>query len=603
MTERAPIESSPRLLWSKTGRALGLSVLFAAALQWMPGLEPLRWMPDDPMAFAPALFRSAPVEGEEDAPDEVDETRLVAIGPGMVEGPADEDDIPVGLRPIEALLIDDVEGPAGPGGEADDEADALDPEPDPGPALVWDPDAELPPQPKVRTTEAGLPLLPIEDPQGGMRRLYRALARAEDGEPGALTRVVHYGDSLITGDYVTQTVRRLMQKRFGDGGHGFVLAGRPSPWYRRDNLDLDTSEGWQVNRLTRPPIDDGAYGLGGVTVRTRKRGQWVRMRPDTPPEPEVEVEGAPVEHPVGARVSRMQVLYLGQPGGGRFQMQVGGPPVVIETETEAQTSRVAEVRVPDGHHTFELETLGGGEVRLFGVVFERDGPGVVYDSLGLDGARARLLERFDRDHWHDQLRLRRPDLLVLHYGTNESQFRRLSSKRYRQSLSETIGHLRAALPGVSCLLVGPMDRAEKHPETGKLVTRPVVKRIVRVQREVAWRQGCAFWNTYRAMGGEGSMARWYRMKPKLASGDLTHPTRRGADRIGQMLYLALMDGYARYTASLEPPPPQPMVARPIAEAPPPPAPMPPPPAPPTPHAMPIAPPPAGPGATAREVER
>ncbi len=599
MTEPAPIESAPHILWSKTGRALWLSVLFAAALQWMPGLEPLRWAPDDPMAFVPGLFRPDEALVDEDAPEEVDEGRLVSVGPGMVDGPSDDGDIPVGLRPVEALLIDD-------GAAANDDAGDVDadgppePEPDPGPALVWDPEAELPPEPEVRQTDAGLPLLAIEDPQGGMRRFYRALARAEDGEPG-VARVVHYGDSLITGDYVTQTARRLMQKRFGDGGHGFVLAGRPSPWYRRDNLKLSTSDDWQINRITRPAIDDGHYGLGAVTVRTRKRGQWVRMRPDAPPDAE---EGEPAETPVGTRVSRMQVLYLGQPGGGRFQMRVGGPPVVIETDTEEQKSRVAEIRVPDGHHTFELRTLGGGEVRLFGVVFERDGPGVVYDSLGLDGARAKLLKRFDRDHWHDQLRLRRPDLLVLHYGTNESQFRRLSSKRYRADLIGTIGHLRAALPGVSCLLVGPMDRAEKHADSGKLVTRPVVKRIVRVQREVAWRQGCAFWNTYRAMGGEGSMARWYRMKPKLASGDLTHPTRRGADRIGQMLYLALMDGYGRYRARQAPAEP---VAPPAPAAPP--APVAPPAPAPTeaadaPHRMPIEPPKPPPAApAARETNR
>ena len=81
--------------------------------------------------------------------------------------------------------------------------------------------------------------------------------------------------------------------------------------------------------------------------------------------------------------------------------------------------------------------------RASSVVFERDGPGVVYDSLGLDGSRAKLLRRFDAAHWHDQLRLRRPDLLVLHYGTNESQFAGLSATRYRDDLTETVGHLRA----------------------------------------------------------------------------------------------------------------------------------------------------------------
>src|SRR5690606_509707 len=104
-------------------------------------------------------------------------------------------------------------------------------------------------------------------------------------------------------------------------------------------------------------------------------------------------------------------------------------------------SRLAEILVEEDHHTFELKTLGRGEVRLFGVVLERDGPGIVYDSLGMDGARAKLLKRMKPEHWHDQIRLRRPDLIVLHYGTNESQAANLGARRYKADLSETVGHI------------------------------------------------------------------------------------------------------------------------------------------------------------------
>ncbi|MEZ4465888.1 MAG: hypothetical protein R3F43_15855 [bacterium] len=38
------------------------------------------------------------------------------------------------------------------------------------------------------------------------------------------------------------------------------------------------------------------------------------------------------------------------------------------------------------------------------------GPGVVYDALGLDGARAALLKRMDPDHWHDPDPLAAPGL-------------------------------------------------------------------------------------------------------------------------------------------------------------------------------------------------
>ncbi len=503
---------SPSALWSKTGRTLLYAVLAGAALQFAPGFDELHWVPDDPLAFVPRLFRPGvafDTEADEALSTVVDDEALIALGP-KVGGPAHH-------RPPRPTDADDGEGDAG---APSDEG------------FVIESNAELPEAPDVEETPSGVPLLPIEDRQFALRRFYRALDRVQGGDPDATVRVLHYGDSLIAGDYVTQTVRRLMQKKFGDGGHGFVLAGRPTRWYRRNNLKLWSSDGWTINRMTNPTIADGLYGLGGMTFRTRSAGQFVRFEPD------------PGEDSLNAGFSRAQIFYLGQPGGGKFEVDLDGRSVVVDTDIDAVASRLAEVQVADGPHVLRVRTLGGGEVRLFGAVFEREGPGVVYDSLGVDGARAKLLKRMNPPHWHDQLRLRHPDLLILHYGTNESQWRNLSADEFRADLSQTVGHLRQALPGVSCLMVGPMDRAERG-NGGTLRTMPVVLRIVRVQREVAFAQGCAFWNTFEAMGGQGSMARWYRHRPQLAGGDLTHPTRMGADRVGAMMFSALMDGYAR----------------------------------------------------------
>lgn len=519
-------------LWSRTGRALAWAVAFALLVAALPGPEALRWWPDDPRAFLPRLFRggegpalaATPLgrdpSGGDETGDLSDEALLALADEGGTDAPAAPDD-PADDLPHLPPVPDDAD--AGP---ADEEpADA---------GLVVHSRIDLPPPPAVRRTAAGLPLLPIEDPQGTLRRFYRALDRTAAGEADAVTRVLHYGDSLVMGDYVTQTVRRLLQKKFGDAGHGFSLPGPAWPWYRRDNLRLSASDGWDVYRLTSPTIADGHYGLGGATFVARPPGEWARFEP--------------IGEDLGAAVSRFQVLYLAQPRGGVFEMDVDGRGVEVRTRADRPASRVAEITVPDGPHRFTLRTRGGGEVRLFGVVLERPGPGVVYDSLGINGARARLFTRYDAEHWHEQIRLRRPDLLVLHFGTNESQNPRLGAARYREELSHTVGLLRQALPGVSCLLVAPMDRAERTP-SGDLVTRPVIRRIVRVQREVAYAQGCAFWNTWLAMGGEGSMGRWMRMRPPLGGGDLTHPTRRGAERLGAMLFAALMDGYRRHRAA------------------------------------------------------
>ena len=49
-----------------------------------------------------------------------------------------------------------------------------------------------------------------------------------------------------------------------------------------------------------------------------------------------------------------------------------------------------------------LKAAGGGDSRLFGVVMERDVPGVTYDALGLAGGRAALWDTMNAEHWSEQ---------------------------------------------------------------------------------------------------------------------------------------------------------------------------------------------------------
>jgi lysophospholipase L1-like esterase len=202
------------------------------------------------------------------------------------------------------------------------------------------------------------------------------------------------------------------------------------------------------------------------------------------------------------------------------------------------------VKAPLGLHKIEVKPIGDGEVRLFGLSAERSGGGVVYDSLGLTGSQANQQLKWDRGHWLKQAKWRSPDLFVIHYGTNESENERMSMTKYAEVLKKLIKRLRAVNSGAACLFVSPMDRAFNN-ERGVIQTRPIIPKIVKTQREVALAEGCAFWSAYDAMGGWGSLKRWYQAKPALAGGDLTHPTRRGANLLGAMMFSALMEAYGR----------------------------------------------------------
>jgi lysophospholipase L1-like esterase len=260
----------------------------------------------------------------------------------------------------------------------------------------------------------------------------------------------------------------------------------------------------------------------------------------------------------------MEVYYLQQPGGGQFSVDVNGSNTqTISTNGDAPTSGFYEIKAPGaGANTFNVKSASGS-VRLFGAVIENDGPGVVYDSLGVNGAYAGLLATaMNPDHWAQQLQHRNPNLVIINYGTNESQYASDDQmERYDKDLREVIRRVRAALPNVSILLVSPMDRG-KRAGGGKIITMPSIPKIVEMQQRVAREENCAFFNTFEAMGGDGTMAKWAAGTGKnhLVGGDLTHPTAEGSEIVGRLIFEAINDSYLKYKARTAPGA-QPMVAQ------------------------------------------
>lgn len=376
--------------------------------------------------------------------------------------------------------------------------------------------------------------LAVEDGTGrALDAFYKHLALTLRREPGAMTRVLHYGDSVIAADYISGTMRRRMQAKYGDGGHGFIATVNPWEWYFHNDVEHKASEGWAMSRITGPFVGDGMYGLGGVSFHTAQSA--------------TATFGTVSHGDYGKAVSRFDVYYLEQPSGGNFQIELKGQePIKVSTRGLVKVSRKASVSVPDGSASMTIRTMGGGDVRMFGVVMERDEPGATYDSLGTLGGRASLWKSMNVDHWKEQFALREPSLIVIQYGTNESEDGGVNESQYLDSMGKLIDTLKVAAPDASILVAAPLDRAEKDDD-GNMRSTKLIVRLVDLQKKVAAEHGVAFWNTFEAMGGKGSMAKW--VQKGLAGGDLTHPTPQGAQVIGDLFFKALTTGYDAYAST------------------------------------------------------
>ena len=190
--------------------------------------------------------------------------------------------------------------------------------------------------------------------------------------------------------------------------------------------------------------------------------------------------------------------------------------------------------------------------RAYGVVLETDGPGVVWDQFSMLGAFTRRMLNWDPQHIAGHIRHRDPDLIAFTYGGNDLRRvsnGRLTHARYVEEYTAVVERVRAGKPKAACLIIGITDRARS---LNFEILPQHVETIIAAQRETAESAGCAFFDTYHAMGGGGSLKRWRRLDPPLAAPDLKHLTHLGRVRLGGWIYDALIAGYVSHRTSQPP---------------------------------------------------
>lgn len=385
---------------------------------------------------------------------------------------------------------------------------------------------------------------------------FAKLTLTELAIPGAITRAGQWGDSVIGGDGLTESIRRKLQERFGDAGHGFHIMGKYNRWYHHRGMRYEEVRAWDncliIYKCQR---DTSRYGYGAVasTARGRSLSRFQTMPKDPPPG-------------IGDSVSRFELWYQKHPDGGGFEIRVDDKLVkVVNARAAAISDEVESIRVPDGEHSFEVSATGTGVARAYGVVMERDRPGVVWDELSMIGSFTQRLDYQDAQHLAGQIKRRDLDLMVFILGgndlTREKTDLKHSTEAYEREYTRVIRKFRAGKPEASCLIMSTTDHAEHVG--GAIVSREIVGRLGAAQRRVAQQEGCAFYDTYHAMGGPGTVERWRKANPPLAAPDLRHPTLPGQRYIGNAFYQALMRAYASYRRHHEG---QPLPSLPVASA-------------------------------------
>jgi lysophospholipase L1-like esterase len=296
----------------------------------------------------------------------------------------------------------------------------------------------------------------------------------------------------------------------------------PHPYCRHRAVKRAASSSWTVHGVSTPFPADRLLGYGGGSAESRG-GASARFAPTS------------------NVVTRAEVYYLAQPGGGELDIAVDGKSAT-SVATAADAKRASFAQVPVATALGKLDLKASGRVRLFGVVLESD-RGVVVDNLGVVNATAKSWGKNRSDHWRGQLAHRAPDLFVVMIGTNEAGWLAGTAlEEHTKVMAALLAPVRVANPTASCLVVSPFDQLDW--EKPGLPPRASIAPMVAAQRAAAAALGCAFWDAQTWMGGPGSSRNWRRAG--WLTNDFAHPTHEGSNRIADALAAGLMDGYASY---------------------------------------------------------
>jgi lysophospholipase L1-like esterase len=333
-------------------------------------------------------------------------------------------------------------------------------------------------------------------------------------------RVLQFGDSHTAADMFTGEARRIFQDQFGNGSIGYSYAGHPFAGYRILGSQRSQSSGWKTQGNKFLQLGDGQTGLGGISISTARGGEWVTL--DAP-------------------CTTLELQYLQQPGGGSLRFSDNGADAAqIQTDGASTGPGTFSYICPAGDHHFEVTTEQNAPVTLLGWVATQ--PGVTWESIGINGAEAPLILKWDQSLFSRYLKDNSPALIVLAYGTNEAASPLWDEESYSQAFASIIDTIHQYVPESSILVVGPPDRSVAQHRAW----RPYggTDRIIQAQRLVCRTHGCAFWDQRQRMGGLGAMQQW--VYAGWAQPDHTHFTGTGYRALADALMADLMTGYHAY---------------------------------------------------------
>lgn len=347
--------------------------------------------------------------------------------------------------------------------------------------------------------------------------------------------ILHIGDSHIQADFLTNTVRQLFQKDFGNAGRGLVFPGRMARTNEPMNIRSATTSVWESKRIvfTDNPLP---VGIGAATLQTQQDNASFSLRLRNNPS-------------LNYSFSELTVF---------FEKDSTSYNLIVKDSTHRHVAYVGafaddheknftKIHLPFPVNYLEFETQRSAfyqkHFTLLGISSTNHQPGVVYHSIGGNGAKFK--HYLSAKYFFEQTPELNPDLIIVSLGTNEAVDHPFIEKNFPDDVSTFMKELTRRNPGIPILLTTPIDFYKK-----KTKRNPGVEIVREVLLKEAAAKNLAVLDCYEVAGGKHSADKW--RKFGLMQKDGIHSTKLGYDLQGVLIYRALMNSYRNYVQHRHP---------------------------------------------------
>ncbi len=419
--------------------------------------------------------------------------------------------------------------------------------------------------------------------EASLSDVFEKLYKLESEHQGKVN-IVHIGDSHIQAGFFTGTIKRSLQDAFGDGGVGFSFPYGLVKTNGPKEIKYATNAAWTcvTNLKNQSEVE---VGLSGRSLVTSTSDFAMQLKADSGyyfNKVKVLFAEENAQYRASLSVPELKMTSTVSTGGQRHKIKSGESLSVIArkygttvaklksannmksdrinagktlTIPSKNVVQVSNVKIDDNIDFVSLDhkpycsvysdSVARTSITIFpegkqskytlnGFVVENEKPGIIYHSIGVNGAQISNYSRYPL--FFKQLPELEPDLVILSFGTNES-FGRVSVGEYMFMLESFVDKVRESAGDVPVLVMSPPPSMIRRTRTNTLVDQ--YTEALQLQEKFP------VWDLYSNMGGKNSIGNQGEYA-KMMDRYKVHYTQQGYEMQGILFTSNFLSAYENY---------------------------------------------------------